>query len=508
MKALHEVDTFGGIDADADTLLDECFQDHEAYLEAVAHKRPVVLGRKGSGKTAIFRKIIRTRKHDFFSFGHTFSDYPWHHHNLQAQIGVPEELRYVQSWQYLILLTTAKLLLNQDQSQPWSETAQEELSRIEKFVVDSYGTRDPDVTQLFSPAKRLRIRPHIRIGKEWADLGLDLERLPVSDLPRVLQEVNANVSRAVVECLNPELDYFVCFDELDRGFDLKSATYGNMLIGLLLAAKLLNDQARNAGKRFSVVVFLRDDIYQTLKFEDKNKVSETLVSRIEWDSARTKWTLQALMERRFEKVIGDGAKVPWSTVFDELHQMPGRQTKYQHMLDRTFRRPRDIIKFSNEVLHAFKARGQYAETTFTNDDVSNARAPYSEYLLRELEDEVHKHLPAHEEYFEILRAVGTGLFGREELESTCKKRPDLLKDGSTPIQVLRQLFEFSVVAYQKTGGVGGGSEYVWRHIETRARFDEAAVYFRVHPGLVEALGLKRYGWKKQGGGADADAEPA
>jgi hypothetical protein len=29
---LREVESFGGIDADTDQLLDECFDDHEAYF--------------------------------------------------------------------------------------------------------------------------------------------------------------------------------------------------------------------------------------------------------------------------------------------------------------------------------------------------------------------------------------------------------------------------------------------------------------------------------------------
>jgi len=61
MKELREIDNFGGIDADTDSLLDECFENHEAYLKSKAHDRFLVLGRKGSGKTAIFRKFISTR---------------------------------------------------------------------------------------------------------------------------------------------------------------------------------------------------------------------------------------------------------------------------------------------------------------------------------------------------------------------------------------------------------------------------------------------------------------
>jgi hypothetical protein len=36
MKSLLDIESFGGIDADTDFLLDECFEDHEAYLRREA----------------------------------------------------------------------------------------------------------------------------------------------------------------------------------------------------------------------------------------------------------------------------------------------------------------------------------------------------------------------------------------------------------------------------------------------------------------------------------------
>ena len=77
-------------------------------------------------------------------------------------------------------------------------------------------------------------------------------------------------------------------------------------------------------------------------------------------------------------------------------------------------------------------------------------------------------------------------------DQACARRPDLLVGGATPLTVIRQLFEFSLVGYQRTGGVGGGSEYIWRYIDTTIRLDEAATNFRIHAGLMEALGLKKF----------------
>jgi hypothetical protein len=491
MRSLADIPAFGAIDADFDDLLDSCFQDHEAYASALSHDRYLVIGRKGSGKTAIFKKLIRTRQNDFFAFGHTFSDYPWHHHHLQESLGVPEELRYVHSWQYLILLTAAKLLLNQDQSQPWDEAGMSELGKLESFVVDSYGSRDPDVTQIFTPSKRLRLKPHLKIPFV-VEGGLDLERLPIEHLPRIVQEVNQSISRSIATCLNPNYDYYVCFDELDRGFDPNDDRYKRMLVGLILASRAVNQLAREAEKRFSVIVFLREDIYQLLRFEDKNKITENFLSQIEWDSPKSKWTLQQLMERRFGTTIADQSTLAWEQVFDESQEMPGRQTKYRHILDRTFRRPRDMIKFCNEILTAYKARGDVGAAKFANEDIIAARRAYSEYLLRELQDEVHKHAPNYDDYLEIVKSLEALQFSRAEFEEACQRRKDLVPDRLAPADILRQLFEFSVVGYQRTGGVGGGSEYSYRYMDPTVRFDEAASSFRVHAGFMEAFGLKKF----------------
>src|SRR5262249_8375622 len=150
-------------------------------------------------------------------------------------------------------------------------------------------------------------------------------------LPKVFQEVNRSIADAVTVCLNPAHNYYVCFDELDRGFDPGDQKYSLMLVGLILAAASLNSSARAAGKGFSVVLCLRDDIYQTLRFEDKNKLTENAVSRIEWDSPRTRWTLQQLMEKRFGAVLETGSSYSWAKVFNEAQEMPGRQNKYRHL---------------------------------------------------------------------------------------------------------------------------------------------------------------------------------
>jgi len=487
---LSQVDSFGGVDADADKLLEACFEDHEAYLAAKSHNKFLVLGRKGSGKTAIYKKLMQEKRFDAFSFGHDFSDYPWQLHDKQGELGVPEEQRYLQSWRYLILLTLSKMLLNQDHSQPWSDDAQEALAKVEKFLVDSYGSRNPDMAQMFSPIRILRFKSSFEIS--WP-IKVGVEGVPMSELPTIVQEVNRNLLRAVVDSLNPEFDYYVCFDQLDLGFD-NSANYKSRLIGLLLAAREMNVKARDAGKRLSVLVFLRDDIYQALSFEDKNKPTENFSCRIEWDTPRTTRTLKQLMEKRFAQVLSIPESDAWSEVFDEMEQMPGRQNKYQHMLDRTFLRFRDMIKFCNEVLKVFQRElGLVERSKFSNRDVQVARNEYSAYLLSELDDEVPKHYPNYRTYLEILKSMESLQFTLEDFRAGCESRRTVLRDDTNPSSILMALFEFSLVGYYAPGGGGfGGSEYIWKYKDVRSQFNEGALNYRIHPGLKEVLGVKKW----------------
>ena len=234
------------------------------------------------------------------------------------------------------------------------------MRRLEDFVVDSYGSRDPDISQLFTPEKELKLN----VGTNLKVLKIDAEKIRVSDLPVHVQAVNAAVQRHVFEALNPGSKYFICFDQLDLGFSPNDPSYGQRLIGLLIAAKDLAVAARDEGKSFNPVVFLRDDIYQDLQFEDKNKITENFATRIDWQESSNGLTLQQLMESRFSsKLTGGSEAVRWADVFDESFEMPSRQSKYKHICDRTFLRPRDMIKFCNEIVASFEKSGTARKST-------------------------------------------------------------------------------------------------------------------------------------------------
>ncbi|MDL1988980.1 MAG: hypothetical protein LWX08_15320 [Deltaproteobacteria bacterium] len=493
MKNINSIDSFGSIDADNDSILLDAFEEHEAFIDAIIFKKFLIIGKKGSGKTAIFKKIITQKSHTIFTYGHTFSDYPWHYHEKQKVIGVPKQDRYLHSWKYLILLTLSKIILNHDNSIPFNDTCLESAGNIEKFIIDTYGSRDIDVTQIFTPSKVLKLNPSF--GINWGALKGEIKPglLPIEYLPTVIQNVNKTLSEIIMKTLNPENKYYLTFDELDLGFDPKSVDYKERLTGLILASRNINLLSRKNNLSLNVIVFLRDDIYNLLHFEDKNKITSNHVSYIEWDTERTSHTLKKIMENRFTALLkdDDDELVKWDNVFDETKKMTGRQEKYQHIIDRTFLRPRDIIQFCNEILRTYKEKAS-PESKFNNEDINKSKNLYSRYFIDELDDEIHKHLPEYEKYFDVFRDIGFLQFEKKDFIEVFEKRKSQFTI-SDPNDLLKFLFEFSIIGFYRVGGGGyGGSEYSYKYKDVKATFDIQAEKLRIHPALMEYLQLKKY----------------
>lgn len=450
------------------------------------------MGRKGTGKTAIFKKVLLDKNPDTFTFGHTFSDYPWHYHDKQIKLGVLDFDKYTHNWKYLALLTISKILLNQDHSIPYNDESLEDMARIEKFIVDTYGTRNPDIVQIFTPSKSLKIKSNFKIDLGVLAAGISPESIPMEYLPVIIQEVNLNLIDCVIRSLNPNNKYFILFDQLDLGFDPKNPDYNNRLIGLLLAVRDLNNKAKVYGKKLAITIFLRDDIYDKLKFEDKNKLTEGYTTFIEWN-VRGGHTLKNLMEKRFTEVLksDESETVWWDNVFDENQVMTGKQSKYNYIIDRTFLRPRDIIQFCNEVLIQHKNNTGRSDK-IDNKEVNKAKIEYSRYFLNELDDEIHKHIPDYENVLEVIKKIGYYQFDKEDFDNAFDEKKKSLTIEISAIVALKNLFDFSIIGYYKLGGMGyGGSEYIFKYKDNRNQFDENAKLYRVHPGFIDRLALKR-----------------
>ena len=175
--------------------------------------------------------------------------------------------------------------------------------------------------------------------------------------------------------------------------------------------------------------------------------------------------------------------------------MPGRQTKYTHICDRTFMRPRDMIKFCNEILEAHR-RGQ-GDDRFINADLIEARREYSglpaEGTRRR---DPAKHVPDYKLYLDVLQPR-SGARSSRAASFWKPGRSGHISPTRIPRRCCRKLFRSAPLSgYFCTGGGGGGSKYAWRYLDARphrAVLPADAKTLRVYPGFKEALDLIKGG---------------
>jgi energy-coupling factor transporter ATP-binding protein EcfA2 len=477
LPLLNDIVSFGDIAAEDDSVLLEYFLSTDAVRQIETGKYILVIGRKGSGKTALVRHFTETGKR---SHGKPLSlrSYPWTAHENLVDKGASTTEAYVASWKLLISIRLASMVCNLGQN-----LYTDSISALEKFLVKNYGSIDPDTGTILAKenlsVEGLTIAPSIAgitLGSiTFGDqsrhkmLGLELNSLTES----ILKDVTIAISELNIESL------FLHFDELDQGLDKLDESKSRMLTGLILAAREIS-RSRNLRANISPIVYLRSDIWDQLDFSDKNKITQSSTINLEWSDD----SLLQLSELRLKRHLG--ADASWSSVDDGL-KMRGSQAKWAHIVSRTLLRPRDVIQFLNEALILAKRRGQRI-LTFANEDINGARELYSNYLKLELDDEILPHWTFWHEALQACSRTQTITFTKDDFVTNYRKVKSSVNTLDAE-RALEALYKFSVIGYEKRFAKGGSS-WSFRYTDNASGWDSSAPRFKVHLGLKEFAKLK------------------
>lgn len=490
-RLLAEIPEFGRIDAESEVQLGQFFLQTDAYKRIEDQQHIVVVGRKGTGKTAIYKTLLQRPEaySDVFVAGLQFRDYPWGtHQDVQDAAAAPVE-RYFASWKFLVLVELAKLVLTAEgHKPPQNGKAKAAAEVLAQFIETNWGELDFKFRDIFNRRK-------YSFNFEPTVLGNKLGSLVIQDVPRdrlagFLSEANRWLEYCLELLLTDDQWYYVLFDDLDLGYDPSDSEYAGRLIGLLLAARSVFQWGKERKLDVAPIVFIRSDIYEQLSFPDKNKITQNLVETLVWNDADSgENSLKTLIDQRIRAITGVASSDPWSLVFDP-QVMRGTQPKFKHMAARTYLRPRDMIQFANLCLERAKSMGS---DLIDNQDIANARPQYSEYVVSELDDEIHEVFPEWRQYLNVLRRIHTMRFARSTFDTEFAELK-LDKLDMSIDDVLDLLYRFSVIGFAKIGGAGfGGSAIAFRYKDPSVNFDPAARTFTVHAGLKEALELVESG---------------
>lgn len=438
----------------------------------------LVVGRKGTGKSAIFYDIRNSEGSgvddlvlDLRPEGHQFTRLK-EFVNERLSGGMQE---FVVSgfWDYLLWTEIARRALSADES-----IARRDSNRYEQYrdLEKVYSNHDPG--EFVDFPQRLA---------HYISRLVNLDETTSGDqvMQGIYQGEAKKLRNAVAEYLENKNTVWLLIDNLDKGWPVGGSTALDILViqALLDATRKVQNELGRRGVQFSSLLFLRSDIYDHLIRQIPDKGKDTVI-KLEWNDPKF---FERLIERRIltsTDLHGDFRTDIWPSICEPLVET---QDSFTYMLDRTLMRPRDLILFLSRCLQTAINRGH---DRIQEEDIKFAEQSYSADQLANLEFEILDLNPGYEQ---VLYAF-SGAPSKLTLED-CRLQLEVYADISDEakaektIDVLLRYGFFGVV-----GGTFQEPTYIFSSKGTldRLRYpldnDEGSLV--VHPAFRPALQIE------------------
>lgn len=497
--------SFGKVSAERDDLLSRYFFDNGVLRSVIQSPSSfLVLGRKGAGKTAVFRYLTENFSHFIqptdVLVPLSFEDYNWNIHALLTNEAKAESLLYKQSWRFVILVECVKAYANAFEAR--DETLPKHIASARKLLERLFDSPIPSIYQIVG--RKLLSLSGLRLpsgGFDLEDGGIDsinieggevtFDQVRASnDLRQHLAENIENLidhlDRALSDADDSWPTVYICFDRVDEAWDEVSYESSRKVIaGLVSACDSINAQY---GGRLRPIIFLREDIFDVLSINDANKLREDCGALLHWN----KDSLINLILRRinhFASQSGQPTASDIDSMFDKA-EMRQRAKPSNYILRRTMMRPRDIISLLSRTVETMREKSDdpFADTPpiFQNlecDSIYGAEPGYSEWLKQELLDEWRVQRPEIVDLFHAIQNHGSTNLTQDALAHELEKLTGSTSSADI-ISHLRFLFDNSIIGFK----LGASKEWRFKCFYPSQGFLESDEY-RVHEGLVRALNL-------------------
>lgn len=471
----------GPLAAVADWKLEEKGRDNLRYFYSFDEVNRVesgrncfVIGRKGSGKTAVAEHLHGLVGPEIFVTKLSFKDFPFKALYKLKDAGYTRQSQYITLWKYVIYCAVCAMMAR---NRALDQGVAEDLRKA--FDVDLEKALSASLSYLTDRSLSLKIMG-VGGGGQARKTVIDNET-PWFQRVEILEQV--------IEAHAGDASYFVLFDELDEDYrDPENARgdseYLDLLTGLFKAAYHVQSRFEG-GRRVHPVVFLRDDIFALIRDPDRNKWSD-VSSRLTWDQG----LMQQLLAFRIGRAIDAEAAAPafdeaWLALF-ESDQIPhgkraGKQRRaFNHVTRRTMMRPRDTVVYLREAARIAHRKG---ETRISVESMRQADAAYSDYFAREIVDEMFSSVPEIEEVFDLLSELGRPVFDLDDLRDLHASLTAQRGDDAVPFERLCELlFQFSAIGKQTRVE----NRQIYRYESPRAKLGRHQKVC-VHRGLLHAL---------------------
>lgn len=347
----------------------------------------LVVGRKGSGKTALFYALrhhigmdrLSTLILDLKPEGYQFAKL--REKILQKFSPAVRQHTLTAIWDYVLLLELAHKIINDRKEQNAAYRDQEKW-KIWEGIKSEYALHRDIEEGDFSE----------RLDKLIEGI---IQRTPNSesvitspDITQIVFKQNIQKLRElIVDYLEDKEEVWVLFDNLDKNWKISTGDdYEAIILRCLLdASRKLQKMLVKEDINFHSVIFVRNDIY-TFFLDKTTDRGKDQVIYLNWEDVD-------LFKEMFRLRISDSLETKesldtiWTEIFD-IHVQS--ESSFNYIIDRTLLRPRDFLLFIHYSLQTAINRGH---NRVSADDIMQAEEAYSRDLLEGLIYEIRDIAP-------------------------------------------------------------------------------------------------------------------
>ncbi|WP_019592707.1 P-loop ATPase, Sll1717 family [Thioalkalivibrio sp. ALRh] len=367
--------------------LESYYLKTDQFLKSLRGEASIVVGRKGSGKSAIFLQI-RDRERN--RSGNVVLDLKPDGYKLikfkELILKYLEEGTFQHTimafWEYVLLLEICYKILEKDREQHTRDHTLYEPYRAlaDLYHADGYATEGDFSERMGSLMEN--------ISSEYRSLYGDQSnvRLSAQRLTELLyrHDVRA-LYQQVVDYMSRKEMCWLLFDNIDKGWPTSGLQHEDLLIirGLIDATRKIKRQFDRNDIPVNAIVFLRNDVYELLVREtsDRGKDASVLLDWTDPDLLRELIRLRIVSNEIDGECTEFGPL--WRSVF--VSHYHGEESS-QYLIDRSLMRPRFLLNLINQC-KSFAINLNHERVA--EEDIEKGLAAYSTDLLTDVGYEIN-----------------------------------------------------------------------------------------------------------------------
>jgi hypothetical protein len=353
------------------------------YNEVKRGHARLVIGRKGSGKTAIFYGV---REAYWQQRSHLLLDLkPEGHQLVKLRETVLTELPpgvqlhvLTAFWNYLLLIEVAHKIVHTEQQVAYRDLRLRPTYDEVKRAYSAHSAHDAEQGD-FSE-RLLALVEDIVQRKKLVAFSNDNGKVTELIYRRDIRQLDDAIGRYITESKKEGI--WLLFDNLDKGWPILDVKPEDIAIvtSLLDATRKLQRQFDNRRVELHAVVFLRNDIYDHLIRHPAERGKDN-PAILDWNDPEA---TKAMVQRRI--ALSTGLEEP----FDELWRLfftshVRGEESFSYILARTLMRPRELLRFLRDCINvAVNRRHEQVK----EEDILFAEKSYSDDALVDLYHEL------------------------------------------------------------------------------------------------------------------------